>query len=411
MGTEWPVPLHATIGSDGFDEEIVFSVLRNKRRRYALHYLKQREETVSVGELAEQIAAWETETPLGDVTPDDRKRVYISLLQSHLPTLEEAGMVEFDHDTSTIHLTHAAAEVDIYVELVPEQDIQWSTYYLGVAAFCGTVLAAAWLDVFPLTELPPTAWFGFVVVLFLGSSIVHHIHQQRSRLGHAGAPPECLLGRQPTDHVRHDRNTRLRHRHRRTSECEPGMNGMSGTSVSRSHEAGLETPSVERDNLFELLGNCRRRYVIEYFREHQGSATLDTLACHVAARENETVVEQVTAAERKRVYTSLQQTHLPRMDEAGAVTFDKERGVITPADHLAEFSLHLDVVSESDVPDSLVYLSLSVVSLLLLAAVVADAPVVSSLSPFWWASAVLALFSGVAGVRHVSRSGETLLER
>jgi DNA-binding transcriptional ArsR family regulator len=190
MGTRWLSPLRATMSSDSLSEETLFTVLRNKRRRYALHYLKQREAVVSVGDLAEQIAAWETETPVAEITPDDRKRVYISLLQSHLPTLEEAGMVEFDEEDSTVRLTHAAKTVDIYVEFVPEQDIQWTTYYLGVAALAGVFLAAAWVGVYPFTELSPTVWFGFVVALFVVSSTAHHLYQRQNRLGNAGTPPE-----------------------------------------------------------------------------------------------------------------------------------------------------------------------------------------------------------------------------
>lgn len=190
METEWHSPLPVTIGSDPLGEDAVFRVLRNKRRRYALHYLKQREEVVSVGELAERIAAWETDTPVAEVSTGARKRVYISLLQSHLPTLQDAGMVEFDDDRNTVQLTEAATDVDIYVELVPENDIAWPTYYLGLSVFTGAVLVFAWGGVYPLTELPPIAWFGFVVALFALSSVIHHLHQRESRLGNAGAPPE-----------------------------------------------------------------------------------------------------------------------------------------------------------------------------------------------------------------------------
>jgi hypothetical protein len=121
----------------------------------------------------------------------------------------------------------------------------------------------------------------------------------------------------------------------------------------------------------------------------------------VAARENDTSVAEVTTAERKRVYTSLQQTHLPRMDEVDVVEFDKERGMITPADQLAEFSLHLDVVSTNSVPQSVIYLALSGLSVALLLGFVAGAPLLSSLSPFWLGSFVLLLFTSVATIQHV----------
>lgn len=190
MATEWPSPLRRATGADTFSEETVFRILRNKRRRYALHYLKQRDEAISVGDLAEQIAAWEHGIDVFDVSPEDRKRVYISLLQSHLPTMADSNIVVFDEENSEVRLTDDAENIDIYVELVPEKDIQWSEYYLALSAFSGAFIVAAMLGVFPLSELPSVAWFGFVVVLFTLSSVVHYIYHRQNRLGAAGEPPE-----------------------------------------------------------------------------------------------------------------------------------------------------------------------------------------------------------------------------
>ena len=182
------------------------------------------------------------------------------------------------------------------------------------------------------------------------------------------------------------------------------MSSVLESTVSQEPQASEHEPTVEREELYDLLGNCRRRYVIDYLRQHQEPTSLDTLARRVAARENDTTVEEVTTAERKRVYTSLQQTHLPRMDDVGVVEFDKEQGLITPSDQLAEFSLHLDVVSEHSVPQSVIYLALSGLSLVLLIAVVAGVPLLSSLSPFLLGGAVLVLFSGAAAIQHLRGS-------
>lgn len=178
------------------------------------------------------------------------------------------------------------------------------------------------------------------------------------------------------------------------------MSSVLESTVSQDPPASEHEPTVTREDLYDLLGNCRRRYVIDYLREHREPTSLDTLARRVAARENNTSVAEVTTAERKRVYTSLQQTHLPRMDEVGVVEFDKERGVITPADQLAEFSLHLDVVSANSVPQSVIYLALSGVSVALVVGVVAGAPLLRSLSPFWLGGIVVALFTVVATIHH-----------
>lgn len=190
MGLRWSNPLNRPRATNGFDTDTIFQVLRNRRRRYVLHFLKQREELVPIGRVAEQVAAWENEKPVESVSSAERKRVYISLLQSHLPTLEEAEMVVFDEEDSTVDLTEKAETLDIYVERVPKNDIQWPEYYLGLSLFCGLFLVAVWNDVAPLTEAPDLVWFGFVVGLFAVSSVVHHFHAKHSRLGVEGEPPE-----------------------------------------------------------------------------------------------------------------------------------------------------------------------------------------------------------------------------
>lgn len=99
-------------------------------------------------------------------------------------------MVRFDEDATEVTLTEAAAKVDVYVERVPERDIRWSEYYLGLAAFTGSFLLAAGLGIYPLTELPELAWLGFVVALFTLSAAIHFLYQRQNRLGTEGAPPE-----------------------------------------------------------------------------------------------------------------------------------------------------------------------------------------------------------------------------
>lgn len=179
------------------------------------------------------------------------------------------------------------------------------------------------------------------------------------------------------------------------------MSSTLDTSESGGPQATRREVPIEREDMFELLGNSRRRHVIEYLSEHTDPTELGTLARHVAARENDVRLEEVTAPERKRAYTSLQQTHLPRLDDVGVIDFDKDHGVVAPSDQLSEFSLHLDVVSEDDLPQSVVYLGLSALSLLLLLAMVAGAPGVNSLSPFWCGGAVLVLFTIVATTQRV----------
>lgn len=82
------------------------------------------------------------------------------------------------------------------------------------------------------------------------------------------------------------------------------------------------------DEVFEILKNHRRRLVIQFLNKHGGDSTLSTLAEHIAAIENDTTVQQLSSAQRKRVYVGLYQSHLPKMDEMDVVDFDQDRGTV-----------------------------------------------------------------------------------
>lgn len=78
-----------------------YDVASNARRRFVIRRVAQQEET-TVGELAESLAAMELGTDADDLTGQERKRIYISLHQSHLPKLDAYGVVRWDRDRGTV---------------------------------------------------------------------------------------------------------------------------------------------------------------------------------------------------------------------------------------------------------------------------------------------------------------------
>jgi len=168
----------------------VFDLLASRRRRYTLHYLKQRREPVDVRELAEQVAAWENGVEVADLTSKERKRVYIALYQSHLPTMAKEGIVEYDADRGVVELTSALRDVDVYMEVVPKDDVPWNVYYLGLATADALLLLLAWLAVYPFSAVPDLVWAVFVLVTFGLSAFVQTYFNRRMRLGDEGPPPE-----------------------------------------------------------------------------------------------------------------------------------------------------------------------------------------------------------------------------
>lgn len=86
-----------------------------------------------------------------------------------------------------------------------------------------------------------------------------------------------------------------------------------------------DSESISEDDIFEVLYNRRRRQVITYLQECGGTATASELAEHIAAEENGVNVAQLSSSERKRVYVSLYQNHLPVMDDANVIEYDPNR--------------------------------------------------------------------------------------
>jgi len=163
-------------------------MLSNQRRRYVLYYLNHRPGPVSLRDLAEQIAAWENDCTIDDLEYKQRKRVYTSLHQTHLPKLDEMGIVNYDRDAGTITLADRASDLDAYLELVGEHDVPWCTFYLGLSTIAAGFVAGAWLDVFPFSSLPDLAFAGGVVVMFAVAASVNSYLARRHHLGGDSAP-------------------------------------------------------------------------------------------------------------------------------------------------------------------------------------------------------------------------------
>lgn len=111
-----------------------------------------------------------------------------------------------------------------------------------------------------------------------------------------------------------------------------------GTSVdlATSHEP------LDTDTVFATLKNNRRRLALRYVRQQGGQTILSDLANHITAQENGIPESQITSKQRKRVYVSLYQIHLPGMDRSGVVAFNRARGTIEVTPHTAELYPYLD---------------------------------------------------------------------
>ncbi|SER67182.1 hypothetical protein SAMN04489841_4262 [Natrinema salaciae] len=181
-------------GDDDTEEQLtkgeIFEVLRNQRRRYVLQYLKQDDRPVELGDLAQQLAAWEYDTTLEGVTPAQRKRVYTTLQQTHLPKMDTTGILRFDSDRGVIEPTDRTRDISVYLEIVPGREFAWRELYLSLGAISCALVAALWLEIYPLTFLSNLTWTAAIAVTFTVTAAVHIYHERNMRLGHGDQPPE-----------------------------------------------------------------------------------------------------------------------------------------------------------------------------------------------------------------------------
>jgi hypothetical protein len=120
-------------------EAEIHDVLSNRRRKRTLELLKQETGTVELRDLSEWIA--ETEAGERPAPRNVRQSVYNSLHQTHLPKLDEHGIIEYDKDRKTVTLRSKARRVDLYMEVLTPYGITWSTYYrtLSVLSLMGVL--------------------------------------------------------------------------------------------------------------------------------------------------------------------------------------------------------------------------------------------------------------------------------
>ncbi|EMA11822.1 MULTISPECIES: DUF7344 domain-containing protein [Haloarcula] len=175
---------------DELSRDDAFEMLSNRRRRYAIQFLSGTPGPTSLSDLAEQVAAWENETSVAEISASERKTVYTSLQQFHLPKMADMGVIEFDQREGDVRLTESAADLDIYLELVDRYDIPWSLYYVGLSSIGIVLTSLAYAGIKPFAAVPFVGWTVFLIAVFTVSSACHYVLSRQMRIGSNAVPPE-----------------------------------------------------------------------------------------------------------------------------------------------------------------------------------------------------------------------------
>jgi len=158
---------------DSLTQGEVYDLLSNARRRFVISYLRDRDEPVELNDLSRDVAAWENDTDVENLTDQQIKRVYVSLYQTHVPKLSESGIVEYDQDSGEVALTSNVSTLDTYLPNSGGNGRPWQVVYaaiavVGLAAYAAVSLlpeVLAWVSL---------AWLGGALMVAFGAVAVAH---------------------------------------------------------------------------------------------------------------------------------------------------------------------------------------------------------------------------------------------
>lgn len=171
---------------------------------------------------------------------------------------------------------------------------------------------------------------------------------------------------------------------------------------STANDRPGQSRRLTRSAIFDMLSNARRRYVLAHLQERP-TASIRELSRELAAWENDVEAAAVSSKQRKRVYTALHQTHLPRLDEYGVVDYDRDRGEVRATQRLEVFAPYLDDGTPTAPNWPRYYVGIGLATVLLAIGRMLEVPILSAVEP-----GIATMFVGtvvlvVAGI-HASRA-------
>ena len=103
--------------------------------------------------------------------------------------------------------------------------------------------------------------------------------------------------------------------------------------------------TLDTDVLFRTLADPHRRAILSYLQTTQVHVGVRELVEHLTSQTFET---QIARADRRAIEISLLHSHLPKLVDAGMVTYNRSTGMISRTPLAAEADPHLRLVGEHD---------------------------------------------------------------
>lgn len=174
-------------GSSGEELPVdeIFHILQNERRRMVLEYLQETDDSVRMRDVAEQVAAWENDTTVEELSSDQRQRVYIPLYQSHLPKLDKAGIIDYQQNRGIVERRPLAKQLDYYLNADSGTNASrtdgsvatdgWDDYYIGAAGLGAVLLLGAVFELPLFSLITGVGLSALILLMFTALTIGQYV--------------------------------------------------------------------------------------------------------------------------------------------------------------------------------------------------------------------------------------------
>ncbi|ADQ69138.1 DUF7344 domain-containing protein [Halogeometricum borinquense] len=112
--------------SNDFDTVTSRSELHAHPYRRRLLICLDRHITLSVADIADELAVWARACPLSEIPAEDVKDIYMELYHTHLPKLKRANVIVYDQERDLVSLPGYGADAVADLRIVDEQDTDGS---------------------------------------------------------------------------------------------------------------------------------------------------------------------------------------------------------------------------------------------------------------------------------------------
>ena len=118
--------------------------------------------------------------------------------------------------------------------------------------------------------------------------------------------------------------------------------------LSETDQTQFEVDGDRHDELFDALSNSRRRFTLQHLQTAETPLPVGELATELQSWESNQTVSAGGGADQDTIEISLLHSHLPKMAEAGLVSYDATRQMVALGDRTEEVQSHLQAMTATE---------------------------------------------------------------